>query len=135
MFHDIAGHETLTNGIIGCAIRVHETFGPGLLESVYKQCFIIELEEAGYRVDTTRRIPLIYRGRDIGGQFCPDIIVEDIVIAELKVVEALARVHKSQLVTYLKLTGLPVGLLINFHVELLKDGVRRVVRPDLYIKR
>jgi GxxExxY protein len=134
MFHDIAGHATLTNGIIGCGIRVHEAFGPGLLESVYKQCVVIELARAGYRVDTKRRMPLVYRGHDIGGQFCPDIVVEDTVIVELKAVDALSRIHKSQLLTYLKLTGLPIGLLMNFDVELLKDGVRRVVRPDLYIK-
>jgi GxxExxY protein len=134
MYRDIAGHDALTSGIIGCGIRVHEALGPGLLESVYRHCVVIELEQAGYRTDTTRRIPLIYRGHDIGVQFCPDVIVEDTVIVELKAVEALARIHKSQLVTYLKLTGLPVGLLMNFNVELLRDGVRRVVRPDLYVK-
>ncbi len=134
MFHDIARHEELTEGIIGCGIRVHETFGPGLFESIYKRCFMIELTAADFQIDTTRRIPLSYRGHDIGAEFCPDIIVEETVIVELKAVEALARVHKTQLITYLKLTGLPVGLLMNFNVYKLRDGIRRVVRPDLYVK-
>jgi GxxExxY protein len=133
MFHDIAGYEDLTDAIIGCGMRVHDAFGPGLLESVYKPCLLIELQTAGYRVDTTRRIPLVYRGHDIGATFCPDIIVEDVVVVELKAVEALAPVHKTQVITYLKLTGLPVGLLMNFNVDVMKSGVRRVVRPDLYL--
>ena len=132
MFHDTAGHEELTDRIIGCGIRVHESFGPGLLESIYKSCLLIELREAGLLLDTTRRIPLVYRGHDIGAHFCPDIIIEDTVIVELKAVETIAPVHKTQLITYLKLTGLPVGLLMNFNVDVLKNGTRRVVRPDLY---
>lgn len=134
MFRDIAGHEELTDRIIGCGIRVHESFGPGLLESIYKSCLVIELKEAGLVLDTTRRIPLVYRGHDIGAHFCPDIIIENTVIIELKAVDAIAPVHRAQLITYLKLTGLPVGLLMNFNVELLRSGVRRVVRPDLYKK-
>src|SRR3954467_15464731 len=135
MFHDIAGHEELTECIITCGIRVHQTFGPGLFESIYKRCFVIELTEAGLRIDTSRRIPLTYRGHDLDAQFCPDIIIEDTVIVELKAVETLAPVHKTQLITYLKLTGLPLGLLMNFNVDKLRDGIRRVVRPDLYVGR
>lgn len=131
MFHDIAGHEDLTEGIIACALRVHEAWGPGLLESIYKACLLIELEAAGYHVETNRRLRLIYKGHELKYEFCPDLIVNGVVVVELKAVEQLAPVHKAQLITYLKLTGLPVGLLINFNVALLKYGTRRVVRPDL----
>jgi GxxExxY protein len=135
MFHDVAGHEQLTEGIIGCAIRVHEAFGPGLFESIYKECLVIELTASGFAVETTRQIPLSYRGRDLRAHFCPDLIVADSVIVELKAIDALARVHKTQVITYLKLTKLPVGLLINFNVDVLTSGVRRIVRPDLYLRK
>ena len=80
MFHDIAGHEDLTDGIIGCGIRVHETLGPGLLESVYRACMIIELQASGYQVDASRRIPVQYRGQNVGAVFCPDLIVNETVV-------------------------------------------------------
>ena len=134
MFHDTAGNEQLTQDIIGCAIRVHEALGPGLFESIYKPCLVIELRASGFEVDTTRRIPVTYRGHDIGAAYCPDIIVNNTVVVELKAVEALLRVHRTQVITYLKLTQLPVGLLVNFNVDKLTDGVRRVVRPDLYVR-
>ncbi len=134
MFHDTAGHEQLTEDIIGCAIRVHQALGPGLFESIYKPCMVIELRASGFEVDTTRRIPVTYRGQDIGAAYCPDIIVANTVVVELKAVEALARIHRTQVITYLKLTRLPVGLLVNFNVDKLIDGVRRVVRPDLYVR-
>ena len=101
MFKDIAGHEDLTERIIGCAIHVHEFWGPGLLESVYKACLIIELETSGHRVTTNLRVPLIYKGHDLKTDFCPDLIVDDVIVGELKVVEKLAPVHKAQVVTYL----------------------------------
>lgn len=135
MFHDIAGHEELTERIIGCAVGVHETFGPGLLESVYKVCLQRELEEAAIRVDASRRVALEYRGLTLDCVYCPDIVVEDLVIVELKSVDALHAVHTAQVLTYLKLTGLPIGLLLNFNVSELRHGIRRVVRPDLYVKR
>jgi len=135
VFHDTAGHEDLTEGIIGCDIRVHAALGPGLLESVYRACMIIELQASEYAVDDSRRVPVIYRGQDVGVVFCPDLIVNDTVVLELKSVEKLAPVHQTQLITYLKLTGLPVGLLMNFNVDWLKNGTRRVVRPDLYVSK
>jgi len=95
MFHDVAGHEDLTEGIIGCGIRVHEALGPGLLESVYRSCMILELEASGYTVETTRRVSVIYRGRDVGAIFCPDLIVNAIVLVELKAVERLAPVAQD----------------------------------------
>ena len=134
MFRDTAGHEDLTEAIIGCAIRVHEYWGPGLLESVYKACLIIELQADGHHVTTNLRVPLIYKGHDLKTEFCPDLIVDDVVVGELKVVEKLAPVHKAQVVTYLKLTGLPLGLLMNFNVPLLKQGTHRIARPDLLIR-
>lgn len=127
-------HEELTQKIIGCGIRVHEYFGPGLFESVYVRCFIIELREAGLKIDSGHSVPLVYRGYDLGCNFTPDLIVEDVVVVEIKAVEALGRVHHAQLITYLKLTGCPVGLLMNFNVPHLRDGIRRAVRPDLYVK-
>ena len=132
MYRDVAGHEDLTGKIIECAIKVHETFGPGLLESVYKPCLMFELREAGLQVDTTRRVPLVYKSLDLEMFYCPDIVVNGVVIVELKAVEHLTAVHTAQLVTYLKLTGAPVGLLMNFNARLLTQGVKRVVRPDLY---
>lgn len=134
MFRDTAGHEDLTEAIIACGMRVHEAWGPGLLESVYKACLLIELRADGHRVDISRRLPLIYKGHDLKIEFCPDLIVDDIVVVELKVVEKLIPVHTSQVITYLKLTELPVGLLMNFNVPLLKQGIRRIVRPDLLIR-
>ena len=134
MYHDTAGHEQLTQDIIGCAIRVHQALGPGLFESIYKPCLAIELRASGFEVDTTRRVPVIYRGHDIGAAYCPDIIVNNSVVVELKAVEGLVRVHTTQVITYLKLTQLPVGLPVNFNVDKLINGVRRVVRPDLYVR-
>ena len=87
MFHDIAGHEDLTEGIIACALRVHEAWGPGLLESIYKACLLIELEAAGYHVETNRRLRLIYKGHELKYEFCPDLIVNGVVVVELKAVE------------------------------------------------
>jgi len=134
MFRDTAGHEDLTQAIIGCGVRVHEIWGPGLLESVYKACLVIELQADGHQVTTNRRVPLIYKGQDLKTDFCPDVIVDDAVVVELKVVEKLAPVHKAQVITYLKLTNLSIGLLMNFNVPLLKQGIHRVVRPDLLIR-
>ena len=134
MYRDIAGHEELAGKIIECGIRVHEIFGPGLLESVYRPCLTLELREAGLHVDTTRRVPLVYKSLKLDTFYCPDIIVNDVVIVELKAVESLTAVHSAQLLTYLKLTSIPVGLLMNFNMTLLTQGVRRVVRPDLYIR-
>lgn len=134
MFHATDGHEALTESIIGCGIRVHEHFGPGLLESAYRASLIVELTHAGVKFEVGRRVPLVYRGVDLECVFQPDLIVADVVVVELKAVETLARVHSTQLITYLKLTGCPVGLLMNFNVPLLKDGIRRIVRPDLRVK-
>jgi GxxExxY protein len=117
---------------LGCAIRVHEYFGPGLFESVYQRATAIELQQAGLPFEIGRRVPLVYRDIELGCVYQPDLIVANTVVVELKAVDILAPVHSAQLVTYLKLTQCPVGLIINFNVALLKDGIRRMVRPDLY---
>jgi GxxExxY protein len=122
----------LTERIIGCGIRVHETFGPGLFESVYTQCLVIELREAGLKVAITPRLPLEYRGVTLEAIFQPGMVVENTVIVEVKAVEVLPRVHHAQLLTYLKLSGCPIGLLMNFNVTHLKEGIRRFTRPDVH---
>ena len=134
MFKDIAGHEDLTAAIIGCGLRVHEAWGPGLLEAIYKECLLIELKADGHEVERSRRLRLVYKGHDLKTEFWPDIVVDDSVVVELKAVEKVAPVHKAQVITYLKLTGLPVGLLMNFNVPLLHQGVSRLVRPDLLLR-
>src|SRR5262245_33964375 len=114
MLQRSTGYEELTELIIGCGIKVHEHFGPGLFESVYTQCLAIELREAGLQIETGPRLPLCYRGADLEAIFQPDMVIEDTVIVEVKAVEVLPRVHHAQLLTYLKLSGCPVGLLMNF---------------------
>jgi GxxExxY protein len=127
-----AALDELTEQIIGCAIQVHEAMGPGLLESIYKTCLVIELRSRGFRVETERPLALVYREIPIASHFRLDIVVEQSVVIEVKAITTVAPVHRAQVVSYLKLTGCPVGLLLNFNVTSLKHGVRRLVRPDLY---
>lgn len=118
----------LTEAIIGAAIEVHRSLGPGLLESSYEQCLSHELKQRGLRVRNQVALPLVYKGLELECGFRLDLIVEDTVVVELKAVEALQPVHEAQLITYLKLSRMTVGLLINFCVPVLKDGiVRRVL--------
>lgn len=111
-------------------MNVHRAFGPGLLENVYPECLAIELRAHGLRVELGTIVPLTYRGRRLSSHFVLDMCVEGKVIVEAKSVVRLVPVHTAQLLTYLKLTGLPVGLLINFNVPVLKEGVKRVVNHD-----
>lgn len=101
--------------IVGCAIEVHKHLGPGLLESVYETCFIDELISAGLNVKSQVYVPVIYKGKDLGGQLKLDLLVNDIVIVELKSVETMIPVYTAQLLSYLKLAEKPKGLLINFN--------------------
>ena len=126
--------EALTQRIIGCAITVHEQLGPGFLEAVYQSCFALELEASGLEFTRQRKIPLVYRGVQICASYRFDFVIENSVLVEVKAVEALSPVHRAQAINYLKLTGLPVGLLVNFNVALLTHGIRRLVHPDLYQK-
>lgn len=126
-------HENLTEAIIRCGIIAHAELGAGLLESIYTPCLTMELEAAGFDVERGRHVPIIYKGRPLlQPDLQVDLIVEGTVLVEVKAVEAVARVHKAQVITYLKLTGLPVGLLMNFNVPVLHEGVHRLVHPKLY---
>jgi GxxExxY protein len=114
--------EELTRQIIGAAIEVHRALGPGLLESAYEECFCRELSLRGLRFERQREIPVEYKGVKLDCGYRADVIVEGAVILELKCVDAIAPIHEAQLLTYLRLTGLPVGLLFNFNVAVLKRG-------------
>jgi GxxExxY protein len=103
--------------IVGCAIEVHKHLGPGLLESVYLSCLIEELSMSGLDVKSQVYIPVIYKEKDLGGILKLDLLVENLVIVELKAVDIMITLYKAQLLSYLKLTGKPKGLLINFHCE------------------
>ena len=103
--------------IVGCAIEVHKQLGPGLLESVYETCMIDELTSAGLKVQSQLYVPIIYKGKDLGTHLKLDLLVEDLVIVENKSVEAMIPLYSAQILTYLKLTGKPKGLLINFNCE------------------
>jgi len=117
----------LTELIIGAAIEVHRNLGPGLLESVYETCLVYELEHLGIKAQKQVSLPLTYKGLQFDQGYRLDIIVEDKVIVEIKAVESLTDVHEAQLLSYLKLSGCKVGLLINFNVKLLKHGLKRFV--------
>ena len=119
--------EEISRHIITAAMKVHTAVGPGLLESAYEACLLHELQQVGLRVSSQVPFPLVYNGLKLDIGYRIDLIVEDLVIVEIKCVEAIAPVHKAQLLSYLRLTGRSLGLIINFHVEHLKDGIRRVV--------
>ena len=115
----------LTQAIIGAAIEVHRHLGPGLLESTYETCLIYELKSLGLTVEQQKALPVIYKTIHLDQGYRIDLLVEEKVILELKVVEQLTTVHEAQLLSYLKLSGYPVGLLLNFNVKMLKEGIRR----------
>jgi len=117
----------LSDQIIGAAIEVHRTLGPGLLESTYEACLAHELNLKGIKAVRQKKQPIIYKGLEIDEAYRIDVIVEDKILLELKVVDALNDVHLAQLLTYLKLSGCSLGYLMNFNVPLMKDGIRRVV--------
>lgn len=119
--------EILINRIIGAAIEVHRNLGPGLLESTYEICLCKELEILGIKFERQRELKVNYKGLSIKEAYRIDILVEDEIILELKAVETLKDIHKFQLLTYLKLSNKKLGLLINFNVKLLKDGITRVI--------
>jgi len=122
----------LTEGIIGAAIEVHRELGPGLLESTYEACLESLLAKRGWRVDRQLALPVVFLGERIDCAYRIDLLVEQQVVVELKTVAAFEKVHFAQLLTYLKLSGCEVGLLINFNVSRLTDGLRRMIRacPD-----
>jgi GxxExxY protein len=120
-------HQALTERIIGLAIEVHRKTGPGLLVSVYAACLCFELEHAGIPLSRQVNIPVTYKGMSIPPGFRADILVDDGVILAIKAVPALLPAHDAQRRTYLRMSGIPVGLLLNFHAVRLKDGLRRFV--------
>jgi GxxExxY protein len=117
----------LTSKIIGAAIEVHKTIGPGLLESIYEDCLCVELESRRIHFERQKGIDIEYKGVKLNNQYRLDLVVYKLVVVELKTVDELAPIHDAQVLTYLKLTGLKVGLLINFNVPVLKDGIKRLV--------
>ena len=119
--------NALSKEIIGAALQVHRELGPGLLEGAYEACLAHELKTRQLAFDRQRPIPLSYRGELIEVGFRADFLVENAILLELKSVERLQPIHTAQVLTYLKLTGLQLGLLINFNVKVLQHGIRRVV--------
>ena len=117
----------LTEKIIGAALEVHRTLGPGLLESAYERCLRYELEKLGLRVESQKPLPIVYKEIIFEQGYRLDLLVDDKVVVELKTVEQLIDVHEAQILTYLKLSHYKVGLLINFNVKMLKNGIRRFV--------
>jgi len=117
----------ITEQIIGSAIEVHRILGPGLLESAYQECMSHEFEIRGIAAKSKHPLPLNYKGHRLKKNYEVDLLVEDKVVVELKAVQSLDKLHEAQLLTYLKLGGWKVGLLINFNVPVLKDGIRRMV--------
>jgi GxxExxY protein len=122
----------LSSRIIKAAISVHKELGPGLLESVYQSCMVIELNSMDIKVESEVSLPIIYRGQRVHEEgFRLDLLVEDRVIVELKSVDKVQDVHKKQLLTYLRLANKPLGLLINSNEALLKDGITRIINEPL----
>ena len=117
----------LTESIIGAAIEVHRHLGPGLLESVYETCLEYELKQLNLKTQRQKALPIIYKQLKLDQGFRTDLIVEDQVIVEIKAVDALSDVHYAQVLSYLKISGCKIGLLMNFNVKLLKDGLHRFI--------
>lgn len=117
----------ISGAVIDAAMKVHSALGPGLLESAYAACLQHEMIKRGLRVASEVPVPVVYDGIKLDAGYKLDLLVEDTVIVELKAIEALAPIHQAQIISYLKLTGKPIGLLINFHSLHLKDGIKRFV--------
>lgn len=114
--------------ILDCAFQVHSELGPGLLEAAYEECLFYELKNVGLNVERQKVLPLIYEDIKLDAGYRIDLLVENSVVIELKAVEDLTDVHLAQVLTYLKLSGCKLGLLVNFNVKLLKNGIKRVIR-------
>jgi GxxExxY protein len=119
--------DEISSIIIGCAIDIHRTFGPGLLESAYRECLFYDLKEKGLSVVKEKPIPIIYKEVKLDHGYRMDLLVENKVVVELKTAEAINDIHVAQLLTYLKLGDYRLGLLINFYSKLLKDGIKRII--------
>ncbi|MCC6825691.1 MAG: GxxExxY protein [Acidobacteria bacterium] len=117
----------ITEAIIGCAIRVHKALGTGLLESTYEVCLVHELSKSGFNVRSQVALPVLYDGIKLDAGYRIDLLVNETVIVELKAVEAIQQIHEAQVISYLKLSGKKIGLLINFNVKMLTNGIKRLV--------
>jgi len=127
-FQDIPPElNQLSNEIIGLAIKVHKALGPGLLESSYKECLYYEVVNAGYFSEKEKPLPLVYETVKLDLGYRIDLLIENKLVVEIKAIDALADIHTAQVLTYLKLSGNRLGLLINFNVPLLKNGIKRLV--------
>lgn len=117
----------ITEKIIGAAMKVHSVIGPGVLESVYRKCLEHELKKLGFKVQSEVKLPVLYDGMSLESGYRLDLLVQDLVVAEIKCVEALEPIHKAQLLTYLRLANKPLGLLLNFNVVHMREGIKRVL--------
>jgi len=127
----VPGHiESLARSAVDAALAVHRALGPGLLESAYRDCLQLELSARGHEVEREQLLPISYRGHTIPRAYRIDLLVDKSLLLELKAVESPQPVHRVQLTTYLRLIRLPLGLLINFHVPLLKEGLHRILNLD-----
>lgn len=118
--------DPLTHQILSCAYKIHTALGPGLLESAYEECLAYELTKSGLKIEKQKSLPITYDSIKLDAGYRIDLLVENQIILELKSVEKLTDLHLSQILTYLRLSKLPRGLLINFNVQHLKDGIKRV---------
>jgi GxxExxY protein len=124
--HNLQRNE-ISGAVVDAAMKIHSALGPGLLESAYAVCLKHELIKRGLRVACEVPLPVVYDGLRLEAGYRLDLVVEDTVVVELKAIEALAPIHQAQIISYLKLSGKPIGLLINFHSLHLKDGIKRFV--------
>ncbi|GAB3799103.1 GxxExxY protein [Spirosoma humi] len=124
-------YNVLSRKIIGASIEVHRELGPGLLESVYEECLAFELKKLGFYVERQVELPVIYKGHILNKTFIMDIVVDELVVIELKAVQEVMPIHHTQMITYLRMAQLKLGLLINFNVELLRNGIHRKINGNL----
>ena len=119
--------DAISYDVVGSAIEVHKHLGPGLLENIYQDCLAFELSKKGYKVSSEVSLPVVYKEKKFNSAYRLDLLIDDKVILEIKAIERVLPVHNAQLLSYLKLSNLKLGLLINFNVSQLKQGVKRVV--------
>lgn len=124
---NVTREDALSRDIIAAAIEVHRVLGPGLLESSYEECLCYEFQERGIHFERQKPLPVAYKGKKLDCAYRLDVLVDGVVLLELKSVDSLQPIHQAQVLTYLRLSGNKLGLLINFNVPLLKNGIRRVV--------
>ena len=120
-------HDPISSKVIGLAIEIHRSLGPGLLESAYEECFALELRQSAIAFQRQVPLAITYKGMTLDCSYRLDFVIERYLVVELKSVERLLPIHEAQLLTYLKLSGMRIGLLMNFNVRLLKDGIKRLV--------